>query len=151
MANSESDFKKELLDSLGGMGYHAHSVSEKFQSGIPDIWVSGRELRGWVELKYATMPKMGKTPIKLNLSVLQRKHLRDEQRSGGECGWILCVKDGRRWLYYAGSDYAKEQVNQEDFTVVRKYGEALKSEELLRKIRKDFVVGLPNQDTLQES
>lgn len=140
MANNETAFRQELLNGFWDQHYHAHSVSEKFQSGIPDVWCSaGRRWRGWLELKFETLPKKTDTLIRVRLSELQRKYLRDERKSGGECGWILCVKGHREWFYFVGADEKVAEVCQDEWVMRRKFGEILDVNFLLDVARKRFL------------
>ena len=74
--------------------------SDRFVSGIPDLYCCSNGISGWIELKYDTK-KFKVFPYKINpdLTELQKKFIRDELRAGGIAGWALGFEmDEEQWV-----------------------------------------------------
>lgn len=127
MANNEQQFKTELLKdfSASHVYCHAFSVSDRFHSGRPDIYVKHPEFPGtWLELKFTRLTKDQATKygVRLLLSPAQRKFLESQIKAGGAAGWVLCVKMGNQWALYAGCDPWVERALKDDYVCSRHIG-----------------------------
>lgn len=131
MAASETDFRTELCDALRGAGYHTQVIAQASTMGIVDVYTNGPGFQGWLELKFANAPKKTTTPIKVKLSEHQRKFIRNEHAVGGKAGWILCVRYGREWFYFASSNPEIHEVMMPEYSVRRKAGQPLSFRHLL--------------------
>jgi hypothetical protein len=93
MANSERSFQTELLIEMRRQGWHCFKITTPFMIGVPDLYIKAA-LRPpvWLELKYM------KSPGKVDLTPLQRKFMRDENKVGGRAGWAVCVEGGHLYV-----------------------------------------------------
>lgn len=69
-----------------------------FNSGIPDLWISGPRGDLWVEVKYVALPKRDNTAIKIDLSELQKNWIMSRHSEGRQVGVIVGCKDGGVWM-----------------------------------------------------
>jgi hypothetical protein len=86
MANSEKAFQTELLTQMRQQGWHAFKVTTPFMAGVPDLYVKAPGFPAcWIELKYEIAKGRA---IPINLSVLQRKFIRDEVWRKSRMGYL---------------------------------------------------------------
>lgn len=123
MANSESQFRTELKETLEADGTHAVTViAQRYMVGVHDLQITGRLFIGYIELKFERAPKNIETKIKVNLSDKQREFGREQQKCGGKAAWMLCVRYKRHWSYFFSSDFGVTHVDQREFTSQRVIG-----------------------------
>lgn len=105
MANSESQFRREIVASAKAFGAHAFSINDQFLIGHPDVYAAMDCKSYWLELKFIHSETV-KTSWPLKLTAPQRAFLKAEQDVGCCAGWVLCVKNYKLkcWDVYAGSD-----------------------------------------------
>lgn len=150
MANTEAQFRQEIIAACRGIKYaHVFSVSDRFQSGRPDLYIKHPEFPPvWLELKFVRTQgpqddQRRKTGYPLRLTQLQRKFIADEQKAGGHAGWALCVKEGASaWVVYASSDAEAKRAMKSDMVQCRFKGEPWMMGMLLNQIvesAEDFV------------
>lgn len=67
----------------------------QYNGGIPDVWYSGNRADLWVEYKFIVLPKRPNTPIKIDLSELQKNWLRCRDAEGRTTAVVVgCEKGG---------------------------------------------------------
>lgn len=88
----ETALQSDLIAAARAEGGYGQKLSNRFVSGIPDLLL---QLPGMctriVECKCAVLPVKLTTPIKLELTALQRRTLRDMRAAGAFAGWFLIV------------------------------------------------------------
>lgn len=150
MANTEAQFRQEILNECKRIKCaHVFSVSDRFQSGRPDLYIKHPEFPPvWLELKFVRTQgtqdeARRKFGYPLRLTQLQRKFIADEQKAGGHAGWALCVKEGTScWVLYASSDAEAKRAMKGDLVQCRFKGEPWMMGMLLNHIvesAEDFV------------
>lgn len=70
----------------------------QYNSGIPDVWYSGRKADLWVEYKFIVLPKKNSTLIIPALSELQLNWLTERDTEGRHVGVIVGCKQGGVWF-----------------------------------------------------
>lgn len=153
MAARESDFHRELIKGLNGIGSHSFKASDRSKAGVPDVYSCVPDFGSWwIECKFEIMPKMQKTLININLSELQSRFIKNEIKSGGNAGWAVCVKMNRTWFYYVGVDWRARQISQDKYVFHRKAGQELDVKVLMNalqvelhefRLAEDFPFSLP--------
>lgn len=124
MANNESSLIREFAADANNIGAHSRKISDRFNIGIPDLWCCYGGIGCWLEFKYLKAPAKPETPLKVDMTALQREFIRKEQRAGGNCGWVLGVKfTTTTWRLYAGNSPDVISVGQDSFIQRRKRGE----------------------------
>jgi|2_EtaG_2_1085320.scaffolds.fasta_scaffold36713_2 hypothetical protein len=115
MANSEAQFRQELLKDARKLGYHAEPNVSDFDIGRPDCFIKALDFPTiWIELKF--IRSVGR---KINLSAQQRNWAKKHRSVGGHSMWAVCVKlRVYQWELYVGTEF------DEDVTHV-KHGELL--------------------------
>lgn len=69
----------------------------QYNSGIPDVWYSGRKSDLWIEYKFIVLPKKKETEIVPALSELQQNWLTERDTEGRRVGVIVGCKEGGVW------------------------------------------------------
>jgi hypothetical protein len=132
MANSEKAFQTELLTQMRQQGWHAFKVTTPFMAGVPDLYVKAPGLPAcWIELKYQIAKGRA---IPINLSVLQRKFIRDEHKSGGKAGWAICLRQVDHWVLYGSNQEDDEEVTREHFIDSRLAGRPWSIQKLMEAL-----------------
>ncbi len=110
MANSETDFKKELREaSKKSLGHPAMYINMRANdptgdTGKPDIYIkiTGYESQWW-ELKFARHHRCGAKSARL--SDAQRIWMQAERNAGGIAAWLVCKKMAPlHWHLYIGTE-----------------------------------------------
>lgn len=112
----EVDFQAWFVAQVKELGGFSKKLNSK-TNGMLDTFVQlpGDPFR-FVEFKFFEMPKRYDTPIKVELTALQRKFIRDMQASGGHAGWLIAHKAGRgAYFAMAGNSHTIETVSQSLF------------------------------------
>lgn len=88
--------------------------NNQYHAGVPDLWISGNKADLWLEIKFIVLPKRSDTPIKINLSELQKNWLRSRSAEGRHVAVIVGSKSGGvyfndlSWDYtYTSDDFAR--------------------------------------------
>lgn len=125
MAVSEKDVYGEIRKGTKPLHGICLKVSDRFGVGYSDLALTIPSFGTfWCEVKFATMPKMTKTAIKVELTEKQRIFIREQIAAGGKAGWLLCVKvTPRLWYYWVSTDPDVTHVEQGTHDFVRKTGE----------------------------
>ena len=137
MAAKEKDVYREFsIDFKSQTGGRCEKMSDRHVAGRPDLYTSCKKYGVcWIEVKFEVAPKREDTAIKLNLSGPQRNWIKEEQRCGGNAGWMICVKFGpREWRYYVGTDPNTQRVCQSTHVCTRKSGEALDVKKVMSRL-----------------
>lgn len=131
-----SEFSGDFEDVTEG---RCEKMSDRHIAGRPDLYTSCEEYGSvWIEVKFETAPKRESTKIPVKMTGPQREWIREEQRCGGNAGWMLCVKFGpREWRYWAGTDPDVQSVDQADYLAVRKAGEDTPVHEIMGAITRN--------------
>ena len=128
-------FQTELLDAFKAEKIRAFHISEKFSSGIVDIYAKpiGWPVC-WIELKFNT--SVGQM---IDLSALQRRFLKEEQEAGNYSAWCVCVQieRGKVWEMYAGTNPYQTHVQPSNLVQTRRIGQQWDVKRLLRHISAD--------------
>jgi hypothetical protein len=69
-----------------------------YNSGIPDLWLSGPKGDLWLEVKFIVLPKRGETTITIDLSELQKTWIRSRSAEGRTLGVVVGSKEGGVWF-----------------------------------------------------
>ena len=88
------------------------------QNGVPDCYFSGPAGDLWLEVKYVKAPKRSTTPIKLDLSALQRQWLIERNKEGRNVAALL-GSDVGCYIYKPG-DTAFENKIRSQLVLTRK-------------------------------
>lgn len=76
-----------------------------YNGGIADCYYSGRRSDLWVEYKFIAVPKRPDTPIKIDLSELQKNWLRSRHAEGRAVAVVVGSKDGGVFFNGVSWDY----------------------------------------------
>lgn len=113
---NELDVQSEFQKAVKAGGGYAFKTSNRFLSGIPDMFVA---LPPWpvmlIEWKKIETPKRKGTLIEVALTPLQREKMKILGLAGAVCGWVLAVR-GRAGYYglLAGAPGTKLLWGQEE-------------------------------------
>ena len=73
---------------------YREKMSNPYRAGGADFWYSGNKRDLWVEWKFVVLPKRDDTPIRIDLSPLQREWLRRRHEEGRNVAVIVGCKEG---------------------------------------------------------
>ncbi len=105
MATPENTFIQSVHRHLPAQLYRMKN-NNQYNSGIPDVWYSGRKSELWVEFKYLAVPKRPYTLIKINLSELQKNWLRNRHAEGRQVAVVVgCTEGG---VYFDGLSWDQD-------------------------------------------
>lgn len=106
MKKNEKKYHTELVDLTVFMGGWGHKTQRMFTKGTPDVElkVSHKPLVK-CEVKHEVYKRMPEK-ILVALTELQRKALRDMQKVGIACGWVVFVSVGKDTFVYYSRDPA---------------------------------------------
>jgi hypothetical protein len=65
-----------------------------YNAGQPDVWYSGPRADLWIEYKFIVVPKHPGTPIKIELSELQKNWLKSRHAEGRRVAVVVGSKAG---------------------------------------------------------
>ena len=89
----EKKFQTDLCEAARAIGGYALKMSNQFFVGVPDILVKVPLQPGaFIECKTVVWPKRTESPIKIDLSAMQRLVMRDMQRSGLIAVWAVATR-----------------------------------------------------------
>lgn len=93
-AKPETNFYSAIHKLLKGKVFAMKNYNP-LQGGIPDCWYSGGARDLWVEYKFVKLPVRPTTPVKVDLSDLQRLWLNDRLSEGRNVAVIVgCARGG---------------------------------------------------------
>lgn len=121
MATSEHDFQTELLAAFKIEKIRAYHISEKFASGVVDIYAKPVGWPTvWIELKFQTSAGQA-----IPLTPLQRRFLQEEREVGNYTAWCVCVQKekGKVWEMYAGTNPHQTHVHPFNLVQTRHIGQ----------------------------
>lgn len=75
-------------------GLYRMKNHNQYNGGIADVWYSGTKGDLWIEYKFIVVPKKPDTPIKIDLSPLQKEWLRGRHAEGRAVAVVVGCKDG---------------------------------------------------------
>ena len=89
----EAGFTAAVLKKVREAGAYAWKVSDRFNAGVPDCWISGPKGDLWVEVKFVKQfPK--RATVRPDLSALQRKWLEDRHDEGRQVAVVVGSPEG---------------------------------------------------------
>lgn len=124
MATPENTFIAAVHRHLPAGLYHMKHHNQ-YNGGIADVWYSGNAADLWVEYKFIVLPKRPDTPIKINLSELQKNWLRSRSAEGRHVAVIVGSKSGGVYFNNLSWDYT---YTSDDFVRLSQTRQALAAE-----------------------